>query len=500
MISEAFEVADKLVQSWLAKMKLPLRKAWAAAAFLAIGTTCFSIIGLLLLAGSEEFIPTAPAFLGLALVLIHFLSMLVAITLSASSAQDSAVMAWWRSMPVSDRALGLGWSIPSWVLTLAQLVIVVPALLTVFGGVADPALIVFVASCAVFVGTVAGRAAFVVARTVLRRISVNFAAHAQALGTLAWVLSLAGATEVVRLTLTASGENQFPLASLLGYPVLVTASVRHSALDVGILVAWLLAAAAVETVLWRHFALVRHDPSRVLRLGTAFTGKERFPLLRLEFTRLARRRRVQAAVLSTLVIQAALALVHQNMDSGLRASFLDNALLVNAILVAYAPLLARGMSNRSTPYARVMGRSPGSWALAVTFSGMLMALFTAAPALVFWSIGSGNPGIFGAGLGLATFTGVTAAITGFVLTPGDETGAGESLGMLIVGASLFLVAKALTSVGFDNVLTAGPAMGVLAVGMICIPSLIESFRWGDRGTTNEPSAAVQKSIDLQERK
>jgi hypothetical protein len=241
MISEAFVVADKLVQSWLAKMKLPLRKAWAAAAFLSIGTTCFSVIGLLLLAGSEEFIPTAPAFLGLALVLIHFLSMLVAITLSASSAQDSAVMAWWRSMPVSDRALGLGWSIPSWVLTLALLVIVVPALLTVFGDDGDPALIVFLASCAVFVGTVAGRAAFVVARSVLRRISVNFAAHAQGLAILAWVLSLAGATEVVRLTLTTSREDEFPLASLLGYPALVTAAVRHSALDVGILVAWLLA-------------------------------------------------------------------------------------------------------------------------------------------------------------------------------------------------------------------------------------------------------------------
>lgn len=481
----AFPIAAELVRSWLARMNVPLRNVWIVTLIFGVVVACFSAVLAFVVAGAEEIIPREPAFLGLALVLVHFLSALTSVTIAASSAQDSAVMAWWRSSPVSDRVLGLGWSIPSWCLTLAQLAIAIPVLVAVFGDAVDPALITYTTVCAILVGTVAGRAAFVAARAVLRRMNVNLGAHAQALATLAWVLCLAGATEVIRLTLTSSGDSQVSLSAVLGYPSLVLAVVRSSFLDLGLLAVWLVAAVMVEAALWPHVAAVRHDAGKVLRVGPAFSGRGRFPLLKLELTRLARRRRVQAAVLSTLVIQAALVAVHQNLDSASRQSFVDSAILVNSVLVAYAPLLVRGMSSRSTPYAMIMGRSPGSWAFAVTVSGLLMTLATASPALVLWSVSSGDAGIFVAGFGLASFAGAAAAVTGFLLTPGDDTGVGESMGMFIVGASLFLVAKALTPIGFDTLLTAGPVMGVLSLGLLFVPSVIESLRWGQQVNTSE---------------
>lgn len=492
--STAATVAARLVQSWLARMNIPLRQAWLAGVAFAAATAVLSVVTSLLLLAAAESIPRAPAFLGLAMALLHFLSILTAVTVTASTAQDSTVMAWWRSMPISDRVLGLGWSVPAWALTFAQLAVFVPAFITLFGESVNAVQITFLTLCAVCVGTIAGRGAFVAARAVLQRVSSNLSAYAQGLATLGWLLCLGAAPEAVRLALESDAGTHLSLASFLGYPSLVLAAVRGSVPDMLMLIAWLALAAVVEVMLWPRIAVVRHDSSKVLRVGPAYTAGGRFPLLRLELTRLVRRRRVQSAIVTALVVQAGLFVLFHSLEPAARPSFLDNAVLVNSILIAYAPLLARGMSSRSTPYAKVLACKPAGWALAVTAAGLIVGVCTSAPALVLWSIGMGDAGVLMAGLGLAMFTAAVGAVAGFLLMPNEETGLGETLGMLAVAGSLFIVAKALTSVGLDSMSSAGPVMGLLALPIMSIPILIEATRW-DRFNYSSELKAVTSGKD-----
>lgn len=471
-------IAASVVRGWAVRSRVPMSRPGLLVAALGAGVAGISAIVALSLTAVGAHLPDGPYFGALILLSVYLLAGLVAITTTAAAAQSSSTVAWWRAAPVSDRGLAAGFSAPVWVLILIQALILTPGLAILWADSMDPIATSALSLSSIALGAAHGRGLFALARILLNRASSEWQVHGQPFAFVLWAAHLAGAVAYIRWLPTAdSGGTLSWLLFPLGYPALASVLLYPAAISVWALLAAIAVAVAVEVWCLPWSTAARQDSGPVLKLGPAYSGLGPLYVWRLEMTRLVRRRRVQAALLSAVVIQAGLCVLVARLDQDLRNSAVDNALLLTALMVSYAPLLARGNSDRSRPYALWMGLRPDAWAVSVTAAAVSVALGAATPGLGVLAVVIGSVDVFVMGLGLVLFMATVAAAVGFVLQPSDDTGAAETLGAGIVIAVTFGAGKMLAGAGIEELSIAALVLAASSPLVVSIPVVVETARW-----------------------
>lgn len=478
MIRMPVEVAVSVVRGWAFRSRLPMARPGLLIAAVVVAVMICSVIFAVSLTAMGPYMPSGAYFSTLILLSIYLLVGLVTITTSAAAAQSSSTVVWWRTTPISDRGLAVGFSMPVWLLVIMQALIVTPGLVLLWADSMGVLKTTVLSLSAIVIGAAHGRGLFALARILLSRAPSGWQVYGQPLAFVLWAAYLAGAVSYMRgVPISPSAETLAHVLFPLGYPALTAAVLYPGVVSAWALVGAVAVAVAVEVLCLPWSTGAKQDSGPVLKVGPTYSSRGSIYIWRLEITRLIRRRRVQSALLSAVVIQAGLCVLVTRLDEGLRGSTVDNALLLNSLMVAYAPLLARGMSDRSRPYALWMGMRPDVWAATVTAGAVTVALGAAIPALVVLTILVGSWNVFVAGIGLTLFMATLATAVGFVLLPSDDTGAAETLGAGIVIGVTFGAGKMLASFGFEELWAVALILAALAPLIAIIPAVAETLRW-----------------------
>ncbi len=490
MIRMLVEVAVSVMRGWAVRSRLPVSRPGLLVAAITVGVVICSAIFAASVTAVGSYVPQGPYFSTLILLSVYLLAGLVSITSTAAAAQSSSTVVWWRTTPVSDRGLAMGFSTPVWILMLMQAIIITPGLMLLWADSMELLAAAALSLAAILTGAAHGRGLYALARISLSRAPSGWQVHGQPLAFILWAAHLTGAVSYMRWMPTSdAAETLSQLLFPLGYPALAAAILYPGTISALALAGALIVALALEVLCLPWSTAARQDSGPVLKLGPNYSGTGALYIWRLEMARLIRRRRVQSALLSAVVIQVGLCILVTRLDEELRGSAVDNALLLIALMVAYAPLLARGMSDRVRPYALWTGMRPDVWAVTVTASAVTVALGAAIPVLGVLAMLIGSLNVFVAGLGLVLFMATVAASVGFVLLPSDDTGAAETLGAGIVIGITFAAGKLLASSGIEDLWIVALVLAALSPLIAIVPPIVETLRWKDAlNPANEESS------------
>ena len=218
--------------------------------------------------------------------------------------------------------------------------------------------------------------------------------------------------------------------------------------------------------------------SALMAVRLRFSWQRRPTLFWLEIARILRHRRTVAWALSALLVFGGLLVATATVDEAGRAGIVDNAVLVACQLLAYVPLLARGMSARPLPYVMRLGFRPRAWALAVMLASGAVSLVLLVPFLVALAVLGGDASVVPAGLTLMVFVVVTASIVGFAMMPGEDNSAAEFPAAAIVFAVTLVLALGMSRLmGTTDLLPLAAVMALIAAALAWIPGALEAGRW-----------------------
>lgn len=221
-------VASKIVETWSVKLRLPTKKVKPTLMLYFSFMLTISALFYILSEINTTGLPVPGFVFAIVLVLVFFMTTLASLTVTAASAQDSTVMAWWRCTPVSDRKLGLGFSVTAWVVALSQILLTLPVVFSIFRTTIPPATLIVAYVFTVIVGTITGRFLFVVSGFLLTKISKQLVAHAQAFGTLLWVFQFGFCVFLLQNVFFAGETQNYFWLKFLGYPILFLVNLQTS--------------------------------------------------------------------------------------------------------------------------------------------------------------------------------------------------------------------------------------------------------------------------------
>ena len=380
--------------------------------------------------------------------------------------------------------------VPTWLLILAMSAPVVLALMTL-SLVVSPAIVMSVAGLtdlgaarvtagtagAFLIGATVGLTVVAVARHACRRWP-TLSGMIYPVSVVILSAVTAANIWVVRATSHGTVPADLPVLSklALAWPFAVDLMVAPEAGAVVALGAFVIAVGGTGLHLTSSGLLLVDDGSG--RVRRTWRAGATLPLVRIEFLRLVRTRRIQAALAAgTVVAVSALAVVGMN-DRARRADLAQSLLFPVGCSLVHICLLARGLSARHRPYQLVLGFSPARWAGAVAVSAGLLASVVWVPFVVGLTLLAGDPEIAMVAPGLQLFFFVAASIVGASVIPGAENVGGEILSLF----ALAVVATAVTQftgqfLGDSTPVAASLVLGGASVCVLSLPGRIEAARW-----------------------